>query len=290
VQLTAQALAALGATMGAGSLVTEDEFRKRQITVVADEKAVLFSRIPVRRIFRGTVAEGRQRAGQAFVLYRGLQKVKTIRPHLVFPKPAKDELRLYISETAFMPEPGSYWYIFVRSLDASLGLGWASSVEFSAMQRGRRPTRSDPPLADDADEDSIEEAARLRDRITRSILVRRGQAKFRKAVRARFQDKCCITSSPILELLEAAHIEVAQGKDNNHPRNGLLLRTDMHTMFDLGLLAIDPDNLRVQLRPDLQTSQYGYLQGKRINVTPQVFQTLNRRGLKKRWHDLPWTP
>src|SRR5271155_3471993 len=41
-------------------------------------------------------------------------------------------------------------------------------------------------------------------------------------------------------LLEAAHISPYRGLQSNHPQNGLLLRADLHSLFDLGMLAVDP--------------------------------------------------
>ena len=46
----------------------------------------------------------------------------------------------------------------------------------------------------------------------------------------------------------------------NHPENGLLLRSDIHTLFDLDLLGIEPDRLQVELHPSLRP-EYGDLAG-----------------------------
>lgn len=46
--------------------------------------------------------------------------------------------------------------------------------------------------------------------------------------------------------MEAAHIRPYRGKKDNHPSNGLLLRADIHTLFDLNLVAIDPETLKIQ--------------------------------------------
>jgi HNH endonuclease len=35
-----------------------------------------------------------------------------------------------------------------------------------------------------------------------------------------------------LDILEAAHISPYRGEEDNHPENGLLLRADLHTLFD----------------------------------------------------------
>lgn len=56
--------------------------------------------------------------------------------------------------------------------------------------------------------------------------------------------------------MEAAHICPYRGEQDNHPANGLLLRADIHTLFDLDLLGINPDGLQVELHPDLE-EEYG---------------------------------
>src|ERR1035441_10626725 len=64
----------------------------------------------------------------------------------------------------------------------------------------------------------------------------------------------------VLAVLETGHIKPYQGEDDSHPENGLLLRSDIHTLFDLDLLGIAPDRLQVQLHPILRT-EYGDLVG-----------------------------
>jgi hypothetical protein len=55
----------------------------------------------------------------------------------------------------------------------------------------------------------------------------------------------------VAAVLEAAHIDPYRGEGNNHPGNGLLLRADIHTLFDLNLLGIEPNHLRIELHPDI---------------------------------------
>ncbi len=47
-----------------------------------------------------------------------------------------------------------------------------------------------------------------------------------------------------------------RGENDNNAENGLLLRSDIHTLFDLDLLGIEPESLRVELHPDL-AEEYG---------------------------------
>jgi hypothetical protein len=85
--------------------------------------------------------------------------------------------------------------------------------------------------------------------ILQSVKVRQGQAAFRNALLTHFQSRCAISGCTVVELLEAAHIHPYRGTKDHHIENGLLLRADLHTLFDLWLLAIHPKTFRVLLAP-----------------------------------------
>ncbi len=48
--------------------------------------------------------------------------------------------------------------------------------------------------------------------------------------------------------------------------NGLLLRADLHTLYDRALIAIDPHDFRVIVAPELKDSKYAYLEGRRLRL------------------------
>jgi hypothetical protein len=102
-----------------------------------------------------------------------------------------------------------------------------------------------------------------RTRTLRQVVERRGQAAFRNALRGRYDNRCVVTGCKILDLLEAAHIRPYRGDGDNHPENGLLLRADIHTLFDLDLLGIDAGDLRVALHPTI-SGEYSPLNGKHL--------------------------
>ncbi len=87
--------------------------------------------------------------------------------------------------------------------------------------------------------------------IERQIRERRGQTHFRNALRERYGDRCLVSKCEVLEVLEAAHINPYRGEQDNNTENGLLLRSDIHTLFDLDLLGIEPEQLRVELHPSI---------------------------------------
>lgn len=109
----------------------------------------------------------------------------------------------------------------------------------------------------------IPDSIDMRQIVQRQIRVRRGQQQFREALCERYEDRCVVTGSEVLSILEAAHINQYRCENDNHPDNGLLLRTDIHTLFDLDLLGIEPSQLRVELHPEIE-KEYQHLKGKLI--------------------------
>lgn len=71
--------------------------------------------------------------------------------------------------------------------------------------------------------------------------ARLGQGTFRVLVTEAYQRKCAITGEHTLPVLEAAHIKPFSKLGPNSTRNGLLLRSDFHKLFDLGLVTVTPE-------------------------------------------------
>lgn len=108
-----------------------------------------------------------------------------------------------------------------------------------------------------------------REAVLRSIRQRRGQAAFRAALLRRFGGRCVITGCALADVLEAAHIWPYRGTRDNHPENGLLLRADIHTLYDLDLIAVDPERLCIAVAPVLsEVEPYGALSGQELRAEP----------------------
>jgi hypothetical protein len=71
----------------------------------------------------------------------------------------------------------------------------------------------------------------------------------------------------------------------NHPSNGLLLRADLHTLFDLGLLSIDESTLSVILSDRLKQSMYADLAGKRLRLPSDTLSYPSPEAIRqhRRW-------
>lgn len=68
-----------------------------------------------------------------------------------------------------------------------------------------------------------------------------------------------------MEVLEAAHVLPYRGEHTNRMDNGLLLRADLHTLFDCQLLWITAENT-VALAPALLATDYASLQGLQLRL------------------------
>jgi hypothetical protein len=104
-----------------------------------------------------------------------------------------------------------------------------------------------------------------RRRILTSIVRRRGQRKFREDLLRIYGGKCLITNCDAEEALEAAHICPYKNQNTNHPTNGLLLRSDLHTLFDLHLISINASRKTLLLAPILRETSYARLEGQRLH-------------------------
>lgn len=84
---------------------------------------------------------------------------------------------------------------------------------------------------------------------------RLGQKAFRALVLAAYQRRCAITGEKIRPVLEAAHIRPVDRAGQNRVDNGILLRSDLHTLFDRGYVGVGPDH-RIHVSPRLR-SEFG---------------------------------
>lgn len=98
-----------------------------------------------------------------------------------------------------------------------------------------------------------------RSRVWAEIVRRRGQRRFRSQLIDVYGGQCAFSGSRATAVLEAAHISPYRGDHTNQVTNGLLLRADLHTLFDLHLISVEPHSLRIWLAPALRESEYGHL-------------------------------
>ncbi|MDG3016737.1 HNH endonuclease [Speluncibacter jeojiensis] len=127
----------------------------------------------------------------------------------------------------------------------------------------------------------------LRERAKSEIVLRKGQSKFRDSLLAAYGSTCAVTGSTVTAVLEAAHIDRYYGEHTNHVTNGLLLRSDIHTLFDLRQFTI-ADDMTILLAPWLRDSEYAYLHGCTIRMPSDTHLRLNREALARHRESCDW--
>lgn len=122
----------------------------------------------------------------------------------------------------------------------------------------------------------------ISERIQSSRKKRYGQGKFRKNLFLVCGEVCCITGCDVKEVLYGCHIIPHAESGNNEITNGLILRSDIHDLFDAHLIGIHPTTLEIHIKNKLQTTVYKSLEGKAL-LPRQPGWGINEEALKKRW-------
>lgn len=183
-----------------------------------------------------------------------------------------------------------------------LGLGIISEwVDYSFIVNGFSDdgtvtiTKSYGPLGKDLEnlQDELEKEERLkdfdpsstkdeRDKVLKTIVQRRGQKKFRNELLRIYNNTCVVTECNIPDVLEACHITPYLGEKSNHPSNGLLLRADIHTLWDLGMIAINPLDMKVNIKHSILGSAYDKFHSKKVNFSEEEKPSIE--ALNEQWN------
>jgi hypothetical protein len=97
-------------------------------------------------------------------------------------------------------------------------------------------------------------------------VIREGGVAFRKEQMELWAAQCAATGCAIKEALDAAHILRYLGEHTNRPDNGILLRADIHKLFDRNLIAVEgrEGDLVWRISATLADSEYAILEGRRV--------------------------
>ena len=119
------------------------------------------------------------------------------------------------------------------------------------------------------------------------IRPRLGQGAFSMAVRDAYAGACAVTTEHSRPVLEAAHIRPYADGGLHQVENGLLLRRDLHRLFDRGYVTVAPDHrLEVsgRLREEWQNGRAYYeLHGREIALPARAGDRPDAAAL--RWHN-----
>jgi hypothetical protein len=122
------------------------------------------------------------------------------------------------------------------------------------------------------------------ERQLREVLVRLGQPKFRDDLMRAYGRKCAVTGCEDAEALEAAHIVRFCDSLSNDLSNGVLLRADIHRLFDQHLIGITPETEPVvKVSGTLMSTSYKELDGTKLSVPAETAARPSDVQLKKQW-------
>src|SRR5450755_2167156 len=93
-----------------------------------------------------------------------------------------------------------------------------------------------------------------------------GSRLFRRGLIKRYGSRCLVTGCELEALLEAAHIAPYRNNSHNDLSNGLLLRADIHTLFDLYQMRIDPVTLTITFNESVRLAGYSAYHGQQLQV------------------------
>lgn len=150
----------------------------------------------------------------------------------------------------WIPAPEDFGKTVVQGKGYDLGSPAGSRLWQQVMDRLRAGTGGRVTEPDDA----------VRRRPVQ-VLQRLGQGAFRILVTDAYQRRCAITHEKALPVLEAAHIRPVAAGGSHRLGNGLLLRSDVHTLFDRGYITVTPDHrVRVsrRLKADFDNGEHYY--------------------------------
>lgn len=128
-----------------------------------------------------------------------------------------------------------------------------------------------------------------RERYQHSLIKQRlGQGAFRVLVTDAYCRRCAISGEKTLPVLEAAHIKPYSENGPHHIQNGVLLRSDIHKLFDEGYLTIAPDfrvEVSKRLKEDFGNGRIYYqYHGQKLSVVPKSVEELPAKDYLS-WHN-----
>lgn len=120
-------------------------------------------------------------------------------------------------------------------------------------------------VTDPASGDAPGDDEDARTRVQATIVQRQGQPAFRNALLHHYSGKCAVSGESAPQVLEAAHITPYRGPQSQRASNGLVLRADLHTLFDLYLISVDEAH-RLLVTATLAGTSYASIAGTPLSL------------------------
>ena len=113
-----------------------------------------------------------------------------------------------------------------------------------------------------------------------SLRRKRKQGLFKSGL-LRIERCCALTGESEQSVLEAAHLVEVQDEGSYDVHNGFLLRSDVHRLFDKGLLHIDPASGKAQLSNEISNSSAYHAQAETWVLKEAVLRRVKESLLKR---------
>jgi putative restriction endonuclease len=235
-------------------------------------------------------------AWEAFGIKNGARTLAEIRTRILQYRPdARNEVDpiigcrvvvqpVFLPEALWIPQPDSWARSIVvgKTYDTATAEGLRLWEQVMAAAEAA-PTRTQSAVAE---QQSIYVGPGARYGEPHLIRPRLGQGAFRLAVTDAYNRECAITGGRVLPALEAAHIQSYGSGGEHEVSNGLLLRRDIHSVFDAGYLTFDED-FRVVVSERVRTEfnngkEYRRLHGEKLRLPPNA--RLQPDPARLEWH------
>lgn len=191
---------------------------------------------------------------------------------------------LMLAEPFFLPR--EEWILVPASFKSNIVTGKGYDTRegegrelFEAVKerlQGRVPSGTRPA--------TLAAAATPRYGAPRIVTPRLGQGTFRALVTEAYGRRCAVTGEKTLPVLEAAHVQPYASGGPHEVSNGLLLRSDLHRLYDQGYVTVDPDDRRLlvspRIREEFQNGRHYYaLEGQALAAPQRGFAPVTRERL-----------
>jgi putative restriction endonuclease len=188
----------------------------------------------------------------------------------------------FFDRAAWIPAPANWAPNIVqgKTYDTTLADGQTLWDSVRAASQNNEAVR-EPEMGQDSENQERFGAEYL----TRGRL---GQGAFRVLVTDAYERRCAVTGEKTLPVLEAAHIKPYALQGPHRVSNGILLRSDLHKLFDLGYITLTPElKLEVsnRLRSEWQNGREYYAHhGQPLRIQPSDVSSLPSREFLS-WHN-----
>ncbi|MQM38783.1 hypothetical protein KBTX_02803 [wastewater metagenome] len=113
-----------------------------------------------------------------------------------------------------------------------------------------------------------------------TIVRRTGQPRFRETLIRVYTGRCAFSGCAVPQALEAAHIVPYRGRETDHVQNGLLLRRDLHALFDHGLIGVDERTMKILVDASLAHTEYAVFAGQPVLLPKRSADEPSKEALK----------